>query len=372
MPGGRKRTRGSRGAGGRKRSRQNQDEVAQIGGASQDSESLVGAPRGRDQSQTQQGPSNLSSHITDFETILRESGTLQGQNITEQTSSVPPSNTNPHISQNAGTQTGHASQPAQNTDHSDRFIWSTVSDGCNFSFGEEPLRLGSDELSAHVPLAIAQKIWSNQYININLLLKGAVELQELCAGGAIRLNKQGLLESKPQVFKDPVPTIEKWTDAFLIFSSIYLKKHPERTQELLQYMNVIREAASRSTSFAWRNYDEQFRLRQAINIQPWGQLNTDLWLRVMTLSANSTVPFEHSSFNRLKCLDFNHGICNFKGCKFLHACSHCGGTNHGRQNCFKLVPPATRSVPLAIRGGFTFRPGRGQSSANRGGRAVRR
>ena len=91
------------------------------------------------------------------------------------------------------------------------------------------MRLGSDDLSAHVPLAIAQKIWSNQYININLLLKGAVELQELCAGGALRLNKQGLLESKPQVFKDPVTTIEKWTDAFLIFSSIYLKKHPERT-----------------------------------------------------------------------------------------------------------------------------------------------
>ena len=50
MPGGRKRTRGSRGARGHKRSRQQQDEVAQIGGPSPDLESVVGAPRGRDQS----------------------------------------------------------------------------------------------------------------------------------------------------------------------------------------------------------------------------------------------------------------------------------------------------------------------------------
>ena len=103
MPGGCKRTRGSHGAGRCKRSRQQKNEVAQIGGPSPDSESVVGAPRGRDQSKAQQGPSNLPRHIIDFQTFLRDSGTLQGQNITNQTSSIPPSNTNPHItSQNAG------------------------------------------------------------------------------------------------------------------------------------------------------------------------------------------------------------------------------------------------------------------------------
>ena len=79
MPGGPKRTRGSRGAGGHKRSRQQLNEVAQIGGPSPDSESVEGATRGREQSQAQ-GPSNLFRHIIDFETILRDSGTIQEHN----------------------------------------------------------------------------------------------------------------------------------------------------------------------------------------------------------------------------------------------------------------------------------------------------
>ena len=57
MPGGRERTRGSHGASSRKRSRQLKNEMAQTGGPSPDSESVVGAPQGRDQSQVQQGPS---------------------------------------------------------------------------------------------------------------------------------------------------------------------------------------------------------------------------------------------------------------------------------------------------------------------------
>ena len=112
-------------------------------------------------------------------------------------------------------------------------------------------------------------------INIALLLKGNVELQDLCSGGILHITDKGQLESRPRITKDKVPTIDKWTDAFLIFSSIYLKKYPNKTQELLQYMSIIREAANRS-SLSWRIYDEQFRLRQATNVQPWGRLNSDL------------------------------------------------------------------------------------------------
>ena len=66
------------------------------------------------------------------------------------------------------------------------------------------------------------------------------------------------LETRPEsTAKDKVSNIEKWTDAFLIFSSIYLKGYPNKLQELLQYMSIIREAASRSSTLSWRSYDEQ-------------------------------------------------------------------------------------------------------------------
>ena len=58
-------------------------------------------------------------------------------------------------------------------------------------------------------------------------------------------------------------SIEKWTDAFLIFSSIYLKAHPDKASELLHYAYTIRECAVHKGGTAWRTYDEQVRLRQA-------------------------------------------------------------------------------------------------------------
>ena len=123
---------------------------------------------------------------------------------------------------------------------------------------------------------------------------------------------------------------------FSYFRLFILKKYPNKTQELLQYMSIIREAANRS-SLSWRTYDEQFRLRQATNVQPWGRLNSDLWLRVMT--TNNYQSQTESYVNRAACLDFNNGYCSFIHCKFTHACSNCGGTNHGRQTCFKLTSP---------------------------------
>ena len=153
-------------------------------------------------------------------------------------------------------------------------IPSNTQESFNLTRGEETLCLGGrGHVCTYVPLQLCRKIWAHQYINIALLLKGNVELQDLCSGGILHITDKGQLESRPRINKDKVPTIDKWTDAFLIFSSIYLKKYPNKTQELLQYMSIIHEAANRS-SLSWRTYDEQFRLRQATNVQPWGRLNS--------------------------------------------------------------------------------------------------
>ena len=97
----------------------------------------------------------------------------------------------------------------------------------------EPLRLGSEDMSCHVPSQICQKFWTQQYFNIHLLLKGTVELQRLCSGGLLPIINQGFLEARAlescsDLSKDKVPNIEKWTDAFLVYTSIYLEKYPIR------------------------------------------------------------------------------------------------------------------------------------------------
>ena len=338
MPGGRntrKRSGRGRGAvesgGKRLRSSKGTDEAVEIlqfgSGNHGDPDSHTSNSEGNAKQPTHPANLDTSSHpranFVDFEQIIRD------LDISLQTSGrSQTSETNPNVLN----------------------IPSNTQESFNLTRGEETLRLGGEDMSAHVPLQLCQKIWAHQYINIALLLKGNVELQDLCSGGILHITDKGQLESRPRITKDKVPTIDKWTDAFLIFSSIYLKKYPNKTQELLQYMSIIREAANRS-SLSWRTYDEQFHLRQATNVQPWGRLNSDLWLRVMT--TNNYQSQTESYVNRAACLDFNNGYCSFIHCKFTHACSNCGGTNHGRQTCFKLTSPNVN------KGGPAFRRPRG-------------
>lgn len=54
----------------------------------------------------------------------------------------------------------------------------------------------------------------------------------------------------------PYLTIDKWTDAFMIFMSVMLEKFRTRAQEMLKYMRDIRLAAARSQG--WFKYDEHF------------------------------------------------------------------------------------------------------------------
>ena len=171
------------------------------------------------------GKSGTSKHIVDFEQLIEESNLLGPQKQTK-------------------VQTGLAN--------------------INFEYKEEVVSLGSDDLSAHVPIQICEKIRDNKYINLTLLLKGIIELHDLFSGGLIHLTETDTFEARPKITREKIPDTDKWTGAFLIFSSIYLQKHPNKAQEFLQYMAIVRDANARHGGLLFRNYDEQFRLRQAI------------------------------------------------------------------------------------------------------------
>ena len=230
--------------------------------------------------------------------------------------------------------------------------------------GINQIRLGSDEVSAHVPEILAEKICSHQYINLALLLNGNIELDQICTSNVLHVNDKGQIESRAKSVNERIMSIEKWTDAFLIFMSVYIRRHPGKIQDLLQYVAIIREAANRSPpSMAWRTYDEQFRLRQATNPQPWGKINADLWLRIMSMPSIQSNYCPSPAPSRGTCLDFNNSFCNWQNCKYIHACSFCGMSNHGRKTCFKMNKGA--ETP-------SFRKGRGRGGfPTRGGPARR-
>ena len=120
------------------------------------------------------------------------------------------------------------------------------------------LRCGGDNLGMLIPDNLQIKIKQNEYVNLATLIKGAVDCKETQNETLLGVDERGNIVAKPKSSTDKIVSIEQWTDAFLIFSSIYLSAHPDQTQDILQYMFVIREAARKQEGYQWRTYDEQF------------------------------------------------------------------------------------------------------------------
>lgn len=117
-----------------------------------------------------------------------------------------------------------------------------------------------DNVGQHVPSKLKQKIREGQFIDLSLLLKSAKEINNSLGGqGEIQIRDGKLCIVKSNF--GPYLTIDKWTDAFMIFMSVMLEKFRTRAQEMLKYMRDIRLAAARSQG--WFKYDEQYRLRKA-------------------------------------------------------------------------------------------------------------
>lgn len=203
-----------------------------------------------------------------------------------------------------------------------------------------------DDITSHVPVQLREKIWKNEYINMALLLKGSTDLAEYCYGGSIYTDPiTGQLQTKPIATKEKIKNIEQFTDAFMIFMSIYLKRFPTDAIAMLQYVKTLRMAAYTTPGNGWINYDEQFRLRKAISPNmPWGELKSALWLTTVgnasygNQNQNSSIVNHHTQQSQhhrinLPCFDFNSGRCTWRNCKYLHVCALCKSSAHVEANC---------------------------------------
>lgn len=67
---------------------------------------------------------------------------------------------------------------------------------------------------------------------------------------------------------------EKWTDAFLIYASIYCAVNLNSLQGLFKYIHDVRWGASRVGDLGFKSYHEQFRLCHSIDPTiPWGNID---------------------------------------------------------------------------------------------------
>ena len=185
-----------------------------------------------------------------------------------------------------------------------------------------------DDIAAHVPLSLKQKIWAGNCINLALLTKGSAELQQFASSTFI-LSENGELEAKPKMLHEHVTNIDRWTNAFLIFLYVYTlySKAPGksiRTCAVYAYYSRCREEFP---GMGWRNYEEQFRLHQVISYQNWSKLKADLWLGLIAVPPwpeNNQTPTQVPTQAGV-CFSYNRGRCNATNCRYAHVCSICKG-----------------------------------------------
>ena len=132
-----------------------------------------------------------------------------------------------------------------------------------------------------------------------------------------------------------------WEQAFWVYSDVYMRAHPQRAPELVQYNHLIHTT---SQSYTWENvylYDKDFRLHLARHPnRSWSIILQQAWVmrlkdRIRTNTGNhNSTGGEHK---KDICKRFNKGKCNYGSeCVFDHHCSYCFKFGHGVVNCRRL------------------------------------
>ncbi|XP_052694795.1 uncharacterized protein LOC128173113 isoform X1 [Crassostrea angulata] len=197
-------------------------------------------------------------------------------------------------------------------------------------------------LGAATPHRLKAKIWANQFIDLGLLLQRREDPISLNISSGSLIVQQG--SSKPKL---PM-SIQRWTDAFLIFMGIFIEKYPEQAPHLLKYCYFIREMNKMLGDKAWRIYDENFRMLKETVELPWQKPVEELRIKAASSNYQFQQPFRANTGNKpiRFCYAFNNGEqCTHNPCSFAHRCQSCSGS-HARANCRfrKQKPTNTNTV----------------------------
>lgn len=215
-----------------------------------------------------------------------------------------------------------------------------------------PLPVGSTQFSLgyYVDPSTRDKIISGKYINLGTLL--VRDPNQSHVSSTLAIDATGQLIAQPKSHHK-IQNIDRWTDAFIIFMSIYTAAHPEKIQQFLKYMHDIRLGSQRSQG--WLTYDEQYRLRASINQNTdWGVVDPELWMIYMTPTAPQTHTYNqtHTSNKRVnsdKCFDYNFkGACTRPNCQYVHRCLRCNNA-HSSNTCSLATPTQATKVNRPFR-----------------------
>lgn len=149
-----------------------------------------------------------------------------------------------------------------------------------------PVQSFNEDLGVSVSQQMREKIINGEYVDLETLLVSIHTEQSR----AVVIDSSGNLNLKQKVWKK-ISDLNIWLDAILIYTSIYIKAHPNSANGLLKYIYNVKLRAARCAGFSWINYDQQFRLKRARKPSlSWG--NVDMELCLLYISQGIAPPQE--------------------------------------------------------------------------------
>ena len=208
-----------------------------------------------------------------------------------------------------------------------------------------------------VPAAYVKQIQSGEFFDLSKLLPSDFPATDDGEPVVLTLENSIIRVKKSNPPTQKITNIEQWTTAFTTYMGVLTSKFPGRSQELLQYMSLIRHAAQTHRGLGWCIYDHKFRRKAALNATlKWSEIDQQLWLCIFTVSPEmlrreyplfSNGPQLTTSSGAVRggiCHEYNRkGLCKYTQCSYRHVCNRCSGSHPGYQ-CSQRPPEYDHST----------------------------
>ena len=128
-------------------------------------------------------------------------------------------------------------------------------------------------LASHLSNHQISAITNGEYVDLASLLPFSSLLRDRVNSNLkLQVGNEGLTIPLPSPAQRPkINSIDRWLDAFAIYSSVILSSYPSRGADLFSYQQLIRESARKFPGMAWYEYDVEFRRRASHYLsKKWG------------------------------------------------------------------------------------------------------
>ena len=137
----------------------------------------------------------------------------------------------------------------------------------------KPTEAVSYQLDRKVSDTIIQDIWDEKFIDFNNLLEKSDDSDQ---GLIIKYSQPGEpLTLIPPKGKSQIGSIKQWSQAFDIFHSVYSRKYPQQTHNLLTYASTVKDLAAQGGDYL--RYDQEFRRARTRYGIPWEVPENIMW-----------------------------------------------------------------------------------------------